>query len=138
MFNSCSLFVKFNANKKYYATLYTQNCFSAVAFRKVEYLAPLIVNKSSYETTPFLSRNDSSPGNRCDTFLREFAIMYHHNCIGDIKRIEAKGCQFSTYRARKVKLNQIFWYKFRSVSAKVARRSSTTRARNELKPELAQ
>ncbi|GFX03909.1 hypothetical protein TNCV_4678141 [Trichonephila clavipes] len=29
---------------------------------KNEYFAPLIVNKSSYETIPFFSRNDSSPG----------------------------------------------------------------------------
>ncbi|GFX18971.1 hypothetical protein TNCV_322761 [Trichonephila clavipes] len=32
-----------------------------VAFCKVEYLVPLIVNKSSYGTTPLFSRNDSSP-----------------------------------------------------------------------------
>ncbi|GFW21610.1 hypothetical protein TNCV_4281251 [Trichonephila clavipes] len=42
---------------------------------KAEYLVPLIVNKSSYETTPFFSRNDSSPGNRSDIFLRELAII---------------------------------------------------------------
>ncbi|GFW00543.1 hypothetical protein TNCV_693821 [Trichonephila clavipes] len=54
------------------------------ASRKVECLAPLIVNKSSYETTPFFSSNDSSPDNSWDIFLRELAIMYYRNCIGDI------------------------------------------------------
>ncbi|GFU13784.1 hypothetical protein TNCV_939931 [Trichonephila clavipes] len=37
------------------------------ASRKVESFGPLIVNKSSNQTTPFFSSTDSSPGNRCDT-----------------------------------------------------------------------
>ncbi|GFX03148.1 hypothetical protein TNCV_4289311 [Trichonephila clavipes] len=41
-------------------------------FWKIEYLVPFIVNKPSYDTAPFLLRNDSSQGNRCDIFLRVF------------------------------------------------------------------
>ncbi|GFV83223.1 hypothetical protein TNCV_1899501 [Trichonephila clavipes] len=51
---------------------------------KAECLVSLIVNRFSYETTPFFSHNDSSSGNRCDTFLRELVIMYHRSRIGDI------------------------------------------------------
>ncbi|GFY25321.1 hypothetical protein TNCV_2484411 [Trichonephila clavipes] len=46
---------------------------------------------------PFFSRNDFSPGNLCDIFLRELAEMYHGNRIIYIMRNEAHGCQFSTY-----------------------------------------
>ncbi|GFV99261.1 hypothetical protein TNCV_1512331 [Trichonephila clavipes] len=33
-----------------------------------------------------LSRNDSSLGIRCDSFLRELAIMYHPNRMGDLMK----------------------------------------------------
>ncbi|GFV91152.1 monocarboxylate transporter 14 [Trichonephila clavipes] len=54
------------------------------AFWKVKYDISLVVNKSLRETTPFFSLNNSRPGNRCDIFLQELAMMCYHSRFGDI------------------------------------------------------
>ncbi|PRD37884.1 UNVERIFIED_CONTAM: Required for meiotic nuclear division protein 1-like protein [Trichonephila clavipes] len=52
-----------------------------VVFWKFEYLVPFTVYKSSYETTPFLSHNDSVLGNRCNIFWGDLALMYYRKGI---------------------------------------------------------
>ncbi|PRD31167.1 UNVERIFIED_CONTAM: gsb [Trichonephila clavipes] len=53
--------------------------YTLEASLKVKHLVLLIVCKSSYKTTSFFSHNDSSPGNRCDIFLRKkCTVMYDH------------------------------------------------------------
>ncbi|GFW82310.1 hypothetical protein TNCV_3817911 [Trichonephila clavipes] len=77
---------------------------------EVEYLVPLIINKSSYTTPPFVSCKDSIPGNQCDIFLREFAIMYLRKCIGDFFSNEAHGCQISAYDSCEIVVTNLTCY----------------------------
>ncbi|GFV19500.1 hypothetical protein TNCV_3664321 [Trichonephila clavipes] len=67
----CSSLVQFITEAASSNTLFMESSdFDKLAASwKAEYKVPLIANKSSYETTPFFSRNDSNPGNRCDIFL---------------------------------------------------------------------